>query len=119
MSDLMKPLVILLLMSAPLFSQDHAPTLAQCQADKNLWYGESGNHLTDINNYLDGLSYMEISDRGYEMQQCALVDPHEEYLYRTLRDTFYRAALDRLKNFVARHGLAGQFLKEDQDPKNR
>jgi hypothetical protein len=54
---------------------EHAPTVAQCQADQRLW-------LSQIEGGASMLTYDGLSNMADEMNACAEVDPDNEKRYR-------------------------------------
>jgi hypothetical protein len=109
---------------------DHAPTVARCRADWNLWLYQ----LTEYNKAetarlksgtpdhteLHGLTMAQLTERDQEMRACAHVDPSkgdpsqggDDY---TLLGAGYTSAWkDRYVAFVYRHNLNEQLLREDK-----
>jgi hypothetical protein len=99
-----------LLFCVPSFPQqvEHAPTVAQCQADQRLWYSK-----IEADHGLDDVTFSTLVGWGTEMVQCEIVDPqnHLKYSQTNSEDIAERAT--RELNFISRHGLGQQFLAED------
>lgn len=104
-------LCVFLLSLTPLFGQDHAPTVEQCRADQRLWLSQSDNP-----ELINGLSYYQLNDRMGEMSECVAVDRDDlsrVLLYSETASRFNLKQMVRLRNFVKRHELYGQFIAED------
>ena len=88
---------------------EHAPTVAQCQADQRLWEAKILNgpsdQLPDI--------YV-ITDWSKEMSDCLRVDPTNQFKYYVLGAEINGERLLRLSSFVQRHNLYAQFVQEDK-----
>jgi hypothetical protein len=85
---------------------EHAPTVAQCQADQGLWYSklEADEH---------DMSVKTLSDWKDEMVKCRSVDPQKLFLYLLTGTEANAMVADRMMSFILRHDLALQFLEED------
>jgi hypothetical protein len=102
--------VCCLILAASLTGQvEHAPTVAQCQADQRLWLSK----VEDESPTADLPSYSVLFAWGKEMSDCEEVD-HENHLkyYNTKTEITY-ARLTRLSDFLGRHDLWSKFLEED------
>jgi len=88
----------------------HAPTGAQCQADRRLWIAEVSNSASD-------LDYHTLTARELVMGDCISVDPDNNPLYMSLGYQLIALQDIRLRHFVERHGLYDQFIKEDKEGK--
>jgi hypothetical protein len=98
----------LFLLSASVTAQtEHAPTVAQCQADQGLWMQQ----LQDLSHPLPGFHVM--TARYKEMENCTKVDPANEVQYYNTSSEIQANQLTRLFNFAQRHGLWDKFLEED------
>ncbi len=103
--------VFLLLAATPSLGQDHAPTVAQCQADQRLWASDlyDGN----VKEAVSKLSFQTLQIRVSEMGDCVFVDEERAQHYANLGGSYGLVMAKRLKNFVERHDLTAQFLAED------
>lgn len=92
------------------FGQDieHAPTVAQCQADQRLWLSQmEPEHQT-----LPIWSAM--AERIAEMDSCGKVDPdHSKEYENTCHELEFNLA-DRFMDFIKRNGMWGQFTAQDK-----
>jgi hypothetical protein len=116
----MKILALIFLVSAA-FAQEHAPTPEQCRADYRLWTAK-GTDFADV-------SFRELMRRSHVMSGCSTTDPgwEQEFArdlvrlgknagvsYSDLTTLFHAAAGDKATDFLMRHHLMDQFLKEDE-----
>jgi aldehyde:ferredoxin oxidoreductase len=103
-------LAVAILIAVPALGQEveHAPTVAQCQADQRLWLSK-----LEADHGLDDVTFSTLVGWGTEMVQCEIVDPqnHLKYSQTNSEDIAERAT--RELNFISRHGLGQQFLAED------
>ena len=105
-------LAFLLLLSgipaSPLPQQaEHAPTVAQCQADQALWLSKMENEsMSDV-------TILTILAWEHEMQQCKDVDPANQDKYYNAQSEAIAAESIREANFIARAGLWERFVAED------
>jgi hypothetical protein len=108
MEATMKRLLVLgLVLTASLTGQvEHAPTVAQCQADQRLWFSkiEDGNSTLTF----DALANME-----REMIACHDVDPPNARDYYNTSCSATAAMAARMSKFIQRHRLWSQFEAED------
>jgi hypothetical protein len=115
----MKTLALIVLVSAA-FAQEHAPTPEQCRADYRLW---TANGFS-----FENVSWKELMQRSGVMTKCATTDPDmmrvfdEGYVrlgkdaplsYRDVGTLFHSAAGDKAMDFLIRHNLMDQFVRED------
>jgi hypothetical protein len=108
----MKRLVLAgLVLTASLVGQDvqHAPTVAQCQADQRLWLSK----IEDTDNASALPTFDVLSKWQREMSDCKTVDPSEELKYYNTGAEIRTMQGIRLMNFIARHGLWDKFKEED------
>jgi len=120
----MKTLVLIVLVSAA-FAQEHAPTPEQCRADYRLWTAK-GTDFTDV-------SWKELMERSRVMTECSTTDPewaqqfaeqdarlgkNASVSYRDLGTLFHAAAGDKAIDFLIRHHLMDQFVKESEAGKH-
>jgi len=109
----MKRLLVLvsLILTASLVGQavEHAPTVAQCQADQRVWL----TRLEDTDNASALPNFDVLTKWNSEMSDCQTVDPDRQFkYYNTGVEIRINQGL-RLANFVARHGLWDKFVAED------
>ncbi len=120
----MKTLALIVLVSAA-FAQEHAPTPEQCRADYRLWTAK-GTDFADV-------SFRELMRRSHVLSDCSTTDPEwtqqfaEQAVrlgknagvsYSDLSTLFHAAAGDKATDFLMRHHLMDQFLKEDEAGKH-
>ena len=88
---------------------EHAPTVAQCQADQRLWLAQ-----LERDGGTDAVSFRTLRLWGNEMTECADVDPPNSFRYlNTLSETAFVQIL-RLQDFLVRHNITDQFYAEDE-----
>ena len=101
-----------ILVAVPALGQEaeHAPTVAQCQADQRLWMakleGDEGLTLKDVT--LNTLAHWEA-----EMVQCEVVDSPNHSRYFDTDVEAVSAESHRQFSFIKRHGLLEQFVAGD------
>jgi hypothetical protein len=97
-----------LVLTASLVGQvEHAPTVAQCQADQKLW-------LSKVEGPSTGLpGYYTIALWGGEMQDCETVDPSNQFKYYNTMAEITAEEHGRLEHFIERHGSWDTFIAED------
>jgi hypothetical protein len=114
-----------LFLARALRTQEHAPTVDVCRADRAVWDNteeqtdymqQELKHLRDgikNTNPIAKLSYREINLRILEMGNCASVDESNIHnYYEMLR--FYKSVVNhRYESFLYRHHLFKQFNAED------
>jgi hypothetical protein len=116
----MKFFMALLLLASTGFAQEHAPTPEQCRADYRLW--------TANNPDLKSLSFEELMQRSHVMDECSTTDPAmmQTFLQDSLRlgknaplsysevaTLFHAVAGDKAVDFLMRHHLMDQFMREE------
>jgi len=108
----MKHLLILVVMTASLVGQvEHAPTVAQCQADQRLWLAKIE---ADANGDKTGLpNIYTMRAWGVEMTQCRDVDPSNHSKYYNTEAEIATDEMLRLRHFLDRHDLMEKFFEED------
>lgn len=106
-------------------TQEHAPTVDVCRADRAAWSDadEQTDYFNQETKYILGgvrnanpilkLSFREISLRMTEMGSCMAVDVSNRLAYKGALDFYSRVSMDRYRRFVTRHHLLRQFLAED------
>jgi hypothetical protein len=113
--------VVLLVL--PSFSQEHASTIEQCQADEALWGSTHiviEYNLAEAAHATDGtpnrteiakLGIPELQLRMIEMYKCRDVVSMEPY--QTTGAFYHDVVADRWLGFIKRHGLMASLKKED------
>jgi len=97
----------------------HAPAVAQCQADAVLWQSQSRDYFRAYKNHdaknttIANLTAKELLARSIEMADCLTVDSDHYNDYSTVQSTYVELFGDRVNNFMKRHDLMEQFFKED------
>jgi hypothetical protein len=97
----MKRLILALILTASLVGQvEHAPTVAQCQADQRLW----------ISRIEEGDSprlpvFTVLTQWSHEMMECEKVDPNNEQRYYNTGSEIDEVESNRLLGFLNRHDL--------------
>jgi len=87
---------------------EHAPTVAQCQADQRLWFSyletKDSSQLPNI----------DVLSKWYkEMVECETVDPPNKFRYYNNEGEIESERFRRSMAFIYRHGLWEQFKAED------
>lgn len=97
-----------LILTASLTGQvEHAPTVAQCQADQRLWDYEFMHQSEKLPNV--GV----LQKWNSEMQDCMKVDRQTQLLYEsTVVDIDAETEL-RMMHFLQRHNMLADFKTED------
>jgi hypothetical protein len=85
----------------------HAPTIAQCQADQRLWLSKLEGDPSELPKFMD------LHQWQVEMLDCRLVDHSNIWLYYNTAGEIASSQQNRLYNFVVRQGLWSKFLAED------
>jgi hypothetical protein len=107
----MKRLLILGVFVLAAVGQDvqHAPTVAQCQADQRLWLAKLESSPPDSTLP----AYNVLTRWETEMKDCQDVDPSNHLKYYTTQEEGSEAQGFRMINFLIRHGLWDKFIAED------
>jgi len=86
----------------------HAPTVAQCQADQRVW-------VADIEQVDSPRlpKYSVLSKWSHEMTDCEKVDPDNKGKYYNTGAEIDAMQAIRLMDFLDRHGLWAKFKEED------
>jgi arylsulfatase A-like enzyme len=109
------PVLAVILMASLTLGQDanqnvqHAPTVAQCQADQRLWLSK----IESDPNQSTLPPYSVLNKWRGEMLDCADVDPDNKMRYYSTGGEFVDAGMKRLMDFLTRHQLWDKFLEED------
>jgi hypothetical protein len=92
------------------------PTLQQCRADLDAW-----SKIDPANDGESLLTYDDLLRMAVEMSDCGtLVDPDPRspggtaVKYGKVFDTIYKCISSRDSDFISRHGLLKQLMKEDK-----
>jgi hypothetical protein len=88
---------------------EHAPTVAQCQADQRLWLSKLEAIPTDTNMP----SYTSLLQWSPEMDDCQKVDPPNAWKYYNVHGEVADLRAARMIRFLVRHGLYEKFIAED------
>lgn len=109
----MKRLLILSVFVFVAVGQDieHAPTVAQCQADQRLWLSEIEANDKDSSVQLPDMSVLHQWLR--EMNNCITVDPENKTRYYNTVGEIDAEMLLRTESFIRRHALWSKFMGED------
>jgi hypothetical protein len=100
--------LVCLILTASLVGQvEHAPTVAQCQADQRLWFSEIEGESSTLP------KYDVLSEWAIEMGECKTVDPANFDKYYNLHGEIDAERALRMMHFIERHGLWTQFKAED------
>lgn len=105
--------------------QQHAPTLEVCRADAAVWYdrdaateylkAETLHKSDNVKNLTPTakLALIEVKARASEMFVCAKVDEPRSQSYLEAADFYYIVMVDRYGDFIRRHHLMEQMMRED------
>jgi hypothetical protein len=106
-------LVIFVLGATLAYSQEHAPTAPQCQADQRLWSSQSklATAATGFDAAIRSYSLNELANRSREMLQCISVDPDHLSQYGTTAALILSQVERRLTRFVQETGQADKYAK--------
>jgi hypothetical protein len=107
---MMKRLVLassLILMASLAGQVEHAPTVAQCQADQRLWMSRTEGPSSQLP------EYNVIVKWTAEMGDCAKVDPDNSFKYYNTEAELTAEQQIRLAHFLDRRNLWQQFIAED------
>jgi hypothetical protein len=109
----MKSILILSFFVLAAVGQDvqHAPTVAQCQADQRVWSSE----LEDDTYPKPDIDVLQKWTR--EMRDCKKVDPEHKFEYYNTVAEIDSEELLRMVNFLNRHDLLADFKTEDASGK--
>jgi hypothetical protein len=88
---------------------EHAPTVAQCQADQRLWLSK-----LEENTPQQLPSFTVLNKWKNEMNDCQSVDPSNRLKYYNTQSETDAEQSKRMINFIDRQGLLDKFLKEDE-----
>lgn len=88
---------------------EHAPTVAQCQADQRLWLSKLEVLPPDTNLP----AFPTLRQWADEMTDCAEVDPKNAWLYYNVSAESNTLQGARMIRFLKRQHLYAKFLEED------
>jgi Tfp pilus assembly protein PilV len=99
-----------LILTASLLGQvEHAPTVAQCQADQRLWLSQM-----ESDHGQGSLPAYDVIDKWkWEMDDCMSVDPESKVRYYNTESEVWVVQMARTKDFLKRHQMWETFLDED------
>jgi hypothetical protein len=102
-------LAAVVMVSSALAQVDHAPTVAQCQADQRLWLSkiEADTGRAPLP------EYSVIGKWEAEMSDCMDIDPENRVKYYNTSGEIVVEQKGRLRDYMARHQLWADFLDED------
>jgi hypothetical protein len=89
---------------------EHAPTVAQCQADRAYW--DSKLEQDDRKGTSD-VQFMTLFEWDVEMDKCRVVDYPNRWQYFNLGEEALAEMAIRQRRFLVRHSMWQQFLDED------
>src|ERR1700730_467409 len=114
-----------LLLAPGLRTQEQAPTLDVCQADRAVWqdmeqmiyyFKQQTRFMSDDvrnTNPIAKLSVTELTLRAKEMSACRSVDTRDGDRYYEMLNFYGNVLSDRYYRFIVRHDLYAQFREED------
>jgi hypothetical protein len=108
------PLAVATAGVAPKQEIEHAPTVAQCQADQRLWLSKLEDNPP---HGIDDVTYGTLIAWMREMSQCMEVDPSNRHGYFNTIAEAEGGKRWRLEDFLKRHNLWEQFKQEDAEGK--
>jgi hypothetical protein len=85
----------------------HAPTVAQCQADQRLWLSKIGGESSALPKYDVIMRWTS------EMGDCQDVDPSNKFKYYNTQAEIIAEQQICLSHFLVRHQLWQKFIDED------
>jgi hypothetical protein len=107
-SVLLAVLMLLFSVSSSTQEVEHAPTVAQCQADQASWLSK-----LESDHDLDNVTIPMLQAWQREMSQCRVVDVPNHHKYYNTEMEAAASESTREYNFIKRHGLLSQLLDED------
>jgi len=99
-------LAVFVLTAAVIAQVEHAPTVAQCQADERLW-----SYSVSVNPNSQTFPVLQRWSR--EMSQCKKVDPINVEDYSLTGTMIQLTQANRMIAFIKRHDLYRKFIEED------
>jgi hypothetical protein len=106
---------------------EHAPTVAQCRADADIW-GVPKATASTPNDYQfrnlirdvahnQAVTAKKLDVRINELSRCMLTDTAQSFRYEQGSRAYTIAEFMRMADFVSRHNLENQFYQEDDQGK--
>jgi|SRR4029077_8454721 hypothetical protein len=102
------PTLAVVMVSLSVGQVEHAPTVAQCQADQRLWLSKIEQGDSPALAKFDVLSQWST-----EMIDCQKVDPTHSWDYNNLGWEISTTQATRMLSFIHRHDMWQKFLNED------
>lgn len=87
---------------------EHAPTVAQCQADQRLWL----SRIEEVDSSRQPV-FRLLTEWSHEMAECEHVDPSNQLRYYNTEYEIDALESKRLLHFIVRHDLMDKFVEED------
>jgi hypothetical protein len=108
-------LAVATLIAVPALGQEveHAPTVAQCQADQALWTSRLVEPTKGWEDTVKDTPMKTVVTWGKEMSACSVVDPQNATKYNRTAEYTLLVLGARQADFLRRHDLMGQFWIED------
>ena len=113
MTRLVLAFIILVSSIAAAQNLEHAPTVAQCQAEQRLWRAELEESVQDHSANLPGIHGIREWER--EMRDCGSVDPENRLRYHTTESELRVEEKMRMEDFLHHHQLWDTFITADAD----
>jgi len=113
MTRLVLAFVILVPSIAAAQDLEHAPTIAQCQAEQRLWRAEIEESVQDHSAHLPGIH--GIREWEQEMSDCENVDPENRLRYHNTESELKVEEKMRMEDFLHHHQLWDKFITADAD----
>ncbi len=119
------PSFMCLFLATALRTQEHAPTVDVCRADRAAWHDteqeteyfvQERKHIdsgTKNRNPIANLSFKEVDLRMIEMATCLSVDEPNLDKYSEMTSFYSSVLSDRYHGFIVRHHLMKQLMNED------
>jgi hypothetical protein len=85
---------------------EHAPTVAQCQAEQRLWRAEIEESVQDHSAHLPGI---------HGIRECEKVDPENRLRYHNIESELTVEEKMRMEDFLHHHQLWDKFITADAD----
>jgi hypothetical protein len=102
-------LAVLILATSLSGQVEHAPTVAQCQADQRLWLSRLEVLPTDTNLP----AFTTLQQWSSEMGDCKELDPKNAWSYFNVQAESNTIQAGRMLRFLSRQHLWDKFLEED------
>ncbi len=109
MKKLVMKYILLMFMTALVASaQDHAPLPEQCKADHDMWVAD-----ITVDTQLVSVASAQLIKRIGELRACEEVVPAHKAELTDLEGSCWALLFTRTSDFITRHRLRQEFLKED------